>query len=207
MSATPLGRSRVCARQGSLCDSSRAANARPAIAHPLPAVLQGAPAFFRFPRISPRPWRPSGQCFVGERSGPLQAAAVSAIVLCALYAACGRFLYKRFDRGRTAYLITDHRAIVIRGRRAEARSVPITTSPNRTERCVNGRHGRLRWGGSAPAQNFGDLHYNARRFNWLAGTYRPGSSDSAQVAFWDVEDSDALLAARTRSRSHEGKAE
>jgi hypothetical protein len=132
---------------------------------------------------------------------------VGVIVILALYAAFGRFFYKRFDRRRTAYLVTDRRAIVIRGRSPEVRSVPISTPPNRTERRVDGKHGTLRWGGPASAENIGDLLSNFRGSGWLAGTYWPGGSDSAQMSFWDVEDFDALLAARTRSRSHEGKSE
>ena len=106
-------------------------------------------------------------------------------------------------------MITDRRAIAIRGRSAEVRSVPISTPPNRTDRRMNGRHGTLRWGGSAPPERVGDLLSNARHSGWLAGTYWPGGSDSAELSFWDVEDFDALLAARTRSQSqsHEGASE
>ena len=60
---------------------------------------------------------------------------------------------------------------------------------------MDGKHGTLRWGGRASAENIGDLLSNFRGSGWLAGTYWPGGSDSAQMSFWDVEDFDALLAA------------
>jgi len=116
-----------------------------------------------------------------------------------LYAAIGRFFYKRYDRKRTAYLITDRRALAVRRNGTDVRSVEISQRPSHVDLRVDGVHGVMRWGGPLPAEDLGQLIAFSRRLGLAAGSYWPGTSDQAAVSFWDVDDFDALRQARSRS--------
>ncbi|MGD0883079.1 MAG: hypothetical protein ABSB09_16060 [Acidimicrobiales bacterium] len=125
----------------------------------------------------------------------------SAITLFAIYGAVGRFFYKRYDRRRTTYLVTNRRALVIRRSGADVRSVPSSQAPTLIERRVDGRHGTLRWGTKGPATSIADLLSSERGSERFAGTYYPAWSQETGVSFWDVPEFEELLAAMAQART------
>jgi hypothetical protein len=58
------------------------------------------------------------------------------------YILVGRFLYKRFDRRRGVYLLTDRRALVIRQSGREITTTPVR-SPSVIRRRRDGIHGTV----------------------------------------------------------------
>jgi len=123
-------------------------------------------------------------------------AAVGVLVGLAIYLAVGRFFYKRYDRRRTAYVITDRRALAIRQNGADVRSVSIGDRPSHVELRADGTHGSMRWGGLGPAESPRELVSMQRRTGWLAGTYWSRGDDLATVSFWDVADFNGLKQAQ-----------
>ena len=110
----------------------------------------------------------------------------------AVYAAVGRFLYKRIDRRRTVYLITDRRAVMARKNGSAVQSVPIGERPNRGDLRADGKRGVVRWAAMRSPESLGQLVSFRRQYGWAAGTYWPGGVDPADLSFWDVSDFDAI---------------
>ncbi len=108
-------------------------------------------------------------------------------VLIGLYFIAGRFIYKRSRKRSTVYGLTDSRAIVSSSERAFD-EIPLTGTPLRINRSRSGRHVSVIFGGSRQNsyQNTGlDLF----------------SMGQAQgVAFFDVDDPDALIRELDRAK-------
>jgi hypothetical protein len=124
------------------------------------------------------------------------------ILVYGLYLLVGRFFYKRFDRRRTIYAVTDQRALILRRDGRELSSEPSTRRPSNSERRKDGVHGNMSWGTPRPAETVGDLMATRRASQW-GNTYIPMYASSAGLSFWDVKDFDSLVkAARVASARH-----
>ncbi len=119
----------------------------------------------------------------------------------AAYNAFGRFVYKRWDRRRTAYLITDRRALVVRRMGSDVRSVSIAMRPDLVEVRTNGTHGTMRWGAPGPAESPQEWLSPGRIYGRWAGTYWFASADSADLSFWDVAEFNNLKRAQVQAFS------
>jgi hypothetical protein len=109
------------------------------------------------------------------------------------YIVAGRFMYKRWDRGRTRYAVTNRRAVVVRshGRQVIDSSV---TAPTTVERRRDGRHGSVIW--ALPGAVVRGDEEMTRGSGW------PGASQarSGEFGFFDVDDVEGLLTVVNRCR-------
>jgi hypothetical protein len=112
-------------------------------------------------------------------------------VLVGLYFVFGRFVYKRWRKRRTAYGITNTRAIVAIGNSRMIDS-PVTGVPTSTKRSRDGRHVSITFG-SKGAWSHGGYYANT-------GMDILNMGDSS-VGFFDVTQPEALIAAVERARS------
>jgi hypothetical protein len=108
-----------------------------------------------------------------------------------LYFVFGRFFIKAAGKRRTAYAVTDRRAIVVKGHRVS--ESPISRIQKTTTRARNGRHMTIVFG--APAQ--GIFGYGGRNIP-NAGMDFMNFMAPVPVAFYDVADVDGLTAALAR---------
>jgi hypothetical protein len=130
-------------------------------------------------------------------------------VLIGFYMMVGRFFYKRWDRRRTRYFLTDCRAVIERSGGQQVQEAPLATTPMQLQRSRDGRHGSLIWSlAPAPASAWrrtgpARWSYGTRsQAAWLRGTGWPLSNQmaSGEVAFLDVEDFDNLMEAVNRAK-------
>jgi hypothetical protein len=107
-----------------------------------------------------------------------------------VYLVVGRFFYKRWDRKRTEYVVTDRRAVVVR--RGEIGDVGLS-APMTVLRRKDGKLGSVTWSvtGVAP-QRDADLMFE---LGWLS------MAKTGHVAFVDVADIEGLLTIVNRYRA------
>jgi hypothetical protein len=123
-----------------------------------------------------------------------------------LYLIVGRFFYKRWDRRRTRYAITDKRAVLIRSEGRQVREADVATAPMQTERSRDGRHGSIIWTltGVLPQGQRPYASWSGRMNTpaFLRGTGWPlvERNMTSEMAFLDVEDFDDLLQAVNQFR-------
>lgn len=130
------------------------------------------------------------------------------IIAIGLYMVFGRFFYKRWDRRRTRYVVTNRRALVLRSGGRKLQEAPILTAPMKLESSRDGQHGSVIWSLDAwsARQSSGFGRWNAvgaMSSGWLIGSGWPGAASSRipAVAFLDVTDFDLLLGAVNRVRA------
>jgi hypothetical protein len=111
-------------------------------------------------------------------------------VVVGLQLVIGRFAVKQHRKRTTAYAVTDRRAFVTNGR--TTRETPVTRD-DRTVRWSRDRsYCSVRWN-DAPTSGF---FTNGRRNATIyANTGMDGLFGPQEMAFWDVPDGDALMAA------------
>ncbi len=129
-------------------------------------------------------------------------------VIVGVYLVIGRFFYKRWDRRRTRYVVTNRRAVVLRSGGRSLQEAPIAFAPMQVELARDGRHASVVWsldpqpdrqaGGFARLTSTG-----AMGSTWLIGSGWPGSGGSRTpaVAFLDVTDFERLLAVVNQVRA------
>jgi hypothetical protein len=123
-------------------------------------------------------------------AGPLFVLWGIPFVAIGLYMIVGRFFYKRRRKRRTAYALTDERALVAVGSTSLAES-PVRNVPLNVRRSRDGRHLTVTFGsGGLSGRMYANTGLDA--FGWWA---------PAPVAFFDVDDVEGLRAALDRARS------
>jgi hypothetical protein len=111
-------------------------------------------------------------------------------VVVGLYMIAGRFVYKRRRKQRTAYGLTEERALVAVGD-SSLSDTPTKYAPASIRRARNGRHVSVTFGGGGgPWRVYANTGMDF--FDWR------GAGD---VAFYDVADVDAVLRALDRARA------
>ena len=94
-------------------------------------------------------------------------------VIMGLYFIFGRFWFKRRQKLRTAYGITNERAIVAVGN-SQVMETPIKNQPLSLTRSSDGRHGSVECGGEGPHPHASTTSPVRRpRLRWHAGTACP----------------------------------
>lgn len=111
----------------------------------------------------------------GRSGGPFFAAFGVPFIAIGLYMVAGRFFYKYYRKKQTVYAITTQRALVAVGARSLA-DAPWPHQPVTIRRSRDGTHA------SVILENF------------------PGRGSSPQVAFYDVADPAAMVAALDEAR-------
>ncbi|MGH9089652.1 MAG: DUF2510 domain-containing protein [Acidimicrobiales bacterium] len=124
------------------------------------------------------------------------------------YIVAGRFVYKWHDRRRTRYAVTDQRAIVLRRSGRQVLTAPVA-GPMAVIRRRDGRHGSVVWAVLGLPPHRRGLTFSGGNATMLRGTGWPvpGGAVVSQVAFFDVDGFDALLAAVSRARQAAGATE
>lgn len=124
-----------------------------------------------------------------------------------LYVVAGRFVYKWHDRRRTRYAITDRRAIAVRRGGRQVLAAPVS-GPMAVLRRRDGRHGSLVWAvlGLPPRRRGTTFSGGSAAMLRSTGWPVPGAVIS-QVAFFDVDRFDEVLAVVTRARQAAGTTE
>ncbi|WIE54123.1 MULTISPECIES: hypothetical protein [unclassified Curtobacterium] len=116
--------------------------------------------------------------------------------LVGLHMLLGRFVVKRHRKRVTAYAITDRRVLVTAAGRT--RETPVRRTDHTTSWSRDRRHCSVEWTSVVAGGTFGNRAVNAQvyRNTGLDGLFGP-----QELAFWDVADGDALVAAlRTAER-------
>ncbi len=128
-------------------------------------------------------------------------------VLIGLYLIVGRFFYKRWDRKRTTYAVTDTRALAIRGGGTQIKDANLDTAVMTVERSRRGDRGSIIWA-LTPTTPFGVRTLFGSRsaspsMGFLRGTGWPfvERSMTNEVAFVDVEKFSGLLTTIATLRS------
>ena len=117
-------------------------------------------------------------------------------VVMGLYFVFGRFIVKKRRKLRTAYGVTDRRAIVVVGD-SEVAEAPIRDQPLAFTRSRDGRHGSVEFGAQAPG--WGRSYYGNTGLEFFGRWSR--SWGGPAVAFYDVDDFETLRRAIDRARS------
>ncbi len=132
--------------------------------------------------------------------GPFFAAFGVPFIAIGLYMVAGRFFYKHYRKKQTVYGITTQRALVAAGARSLA-DAPWPHQPVTIRRARDGTHA------SVILENTGvtarGLGRRSRGSSMPGNTgleYFPGGRTSPQVAFYDVADAAAMLAALDQAR-------
>jgi hypothetical protein len=125
--------------------------------------------------------------------------------------AAGRFVYKRISRARTAYGVTQHRAMIVTAK--TFRDLPLQGVPVAVHRGRSGRRVSVTMGPADPvtveevlARRVGmPWPRTGRNYSYFEGTglerlFRPGSV-RWPFTFYDVDNPDALLAAINRAQT------
>lgn len=129
------------------------------------------------------------------------------LVALGLYLVVGRFLYKRHDRRRTRYAVTDQRAVAVRLGGRQVLHAPIG-GPMAVLRRRDGRHGSVVWAvlGLPPGRRV--LTFGGSGTTVSRGTSWPVAGVAvSQVAFFDVDRFEELLAVVTHARAALGVTE
>lgn len=125
-----------------------------------------------------------------------------------VYLLAGRFFYKRFSRKRTAYGVTQDRAMIVTAR--SFRDLPLRGVPISIHRSRGGRRASVTMGGPEPSASPGlrVIRRMVPSYAMFANTglepyIRSTQFQSVQFpfAFYDVDDPEALLAAVDRART------
>lgn len=125
-----------------------------------------------------------------------------------LYVVAGRFVVKWHDRRHTRYAVTDQRAIVVRRGGRQVLDAPVS-GPMAVLRRRDGRHGTLVWAvvGTTPRRQGATFSGGHPTMLRGAGWPLPRGAVLGQVAFFDVDAFDELLAAVLRARQEAGVTE
>jgi hypothetical protein len=118
-----------------------------------------------------------------------------------LYMVVGRFFYKHYRKKQTVYGITTQRALVAVGARSLA-DAPWLHQPVTVRRARNGTHASViltDTGGTA--RGLGSRSRGSSMPGNTGLEYFPGRRTNPQVAFYDVADAAAMLAAMDQARS------
>ncbi|UFS59541.1 hypothetical protein [Subtercola endophyticus] len=135
---------------------------------------------------------------VTENSGPLFLVFGGAFVLVGLYLIVGRFFTKAYRKRTTAYAVTDRRAFLTDGRRVVETGLAV--ADRTTTWAQDRRHVSVVWNNNRQGtRNF----FNSRRAPWPGNTGTDGIGSPMLMAFYDVQDGDALLAALNESQRTE----
>jgi len=115
------------------------------------------------------------------------------------YVVVGRFVYKRYRKGRTAYGITSRRALI-----ADPRSfsdMPLQQQPVTVRRTRDGRHASVLFGTNAgPGRSFA-FRNSATWYYANTGMDPLVRGANLPFAFYDVADPDSMLAALDQARA------
>lgn len=130
------------------------------------------------------------------------------LALFGLYIVAGRFVYKWRDRRHTRYAVTDQRALVVRRRGRQLVEAPVG-GPMAVLRRRDGRHGSVVWAVLGLPQRRRPLTFSGGNATMLRGTGwpLPPGAVVGQVAFFDVDRFDDLLAAVHKARRAAGVTE
>lgn len=109
-----------------------------------------------------------------------------------LYFMVGRFVYKKRRKRRTAYGLTNTRAIVAVGR-SSITDAPLASVPTSIKRSRDGSHVSVTFGQRSGWGMFGPSYANTGMEFFEMG--------SSAVGFYDVAQPEALLSALQRARS------
>jgi hypothetical protein len=155
----------------------------------------------------------TGFAAVWEAAAILAATALGAalgapLVLLGIYLVAGRFFYKWHDRRQTRYAVTDRRALVVRLGGRQVLHAPVS-GPMAVLRRHDGRHGSALWAVLGLPARRRVLTFSGGNATMLrgAGWPMPGGVVVSQVAFFDVDRFDDLLAVVTRAREAAGVTE
>jgi membrane protein implicated in regulation of membrane protease activity len=117
----------------------------------------------------------------------------------ALYLAVGRFFYKRWDKSRSRYVLTNQRAAVFRTGKQFIREVPVRNRV-RVTRLRGQGHGTITWSlSNKPTLTYMQVLFHFRDSWPDATTFRElgwpmgGRLPAAEVAFVDVDNFEELL--------------
>ena len=120
-------------------------------------------------------------------------------IVIGVYFVVGRFAYKRYRKGRTAYGITGQRAVI-----ADRRSfsdMPLRHQPVTVRRTRDGRHASIVFGSTAGLGRSSVFRNSATWYYANAGMDPLARGASLPFAFYDVADPDAMLAALDQART------
>lgn len=115
------------------------------------------------------------------------------------YFAAGRFAYKRYRKGRTAYGITTQRAVI-----ADPRSfsdMPLQHQPVTVRRTRDGRHASVLFGTAVGPGLSSAFRKSATWYYANTGMDPLARGAGLPFAFYDVADPDAMLAALDQART------
>ena len=120
-------------------------------------------------------------------------------IIIGVYFVGGRFAYKRYRKGRTAYGITNQRAIIA-GPRSFS-DTPLQHQPVTVRRTRDGRHASVVFGGTAGPGGRSAFRSSAAGYYANTGMDPFAKGASLPFAFYDVADPDAMLAALDQART------
>ena len=141
---------------------------------------------------------------VAGSGGPLFALVYGAVFMAVgAYITVGRFLYKRYDRRRTVYGVTDRRVLVLRNQGRQLLSESSQSAPQLTEWSRDRRHGSVAWGAAAPIRRgLGGGGFPPQMITRLQSAGWPMAGQMGGVALWDVPDFDRRLQALRQAQGH-----
>jgi hypothetical protein len=140
-------------------------------------------------------WEASAVAEASRGTAPLLALWGIPFVAIGLFMLYGRFVFKRRRKRRTAYGLTDRRALVAVGDRALSDS-PVRAVPTTVRRTRDGAHVSVSFG-SGGAGATARMYANTGMEAFARGA-------GADVAFYDVADVDGLLGALQRAAAAGG---
>lgn len=116
-----------------------------------------------------------------------------------LYMIFGRFFYKKYRKKRTCYGITDQRALVAIGP-GQLSDSPLRDQPITVRRSRDGRHVTVTIGSAVAGPRRARSSYAAGSFYANTGLELLARNVTLPMAFYDVEDADAMLSAMDQVR-------
>jgi hypothetical protein len=137
---------------------------------------------------------------VGVSGGPIFAVIWGIpFVAIGLYMIFGRFFYKHYRKKRTCYGITDQRALVAIGPGFLTDS-PLRDQPITARRSRDGRHATVIIGTVTTGLRRAGGYHAAGSFYANTGLELLARHTAMPIAFYDVEDADAMLSAMDQAR-------
>jgi len=115
------------------------------------------------------------------------------------YFVVGRFAYKRYRKGRTAYGITSQRALIAVPRSLS--DMPLQHQPVTVRRARDGRHASILFGTTTGLGRGSAFRNSATWFYANTGMDPLARGASMPFAFYDVADPDVMLAALDKART------
>jgi hypothetical protein len=119
-------------------------------------------------------------------------------IVIGVYYVVGRFAYKRYRKGRTAYGITSQRAMITDPRSFS--DMPLQHQPVTVRRTRDGRHASVLFGPAAGPGRSSAFRNSAIRYYANTGMDPFVRGASMPFAFYDVADPVAMLAALDQAR-------